>query len=197
MIDDSGDRDYEDFLRNHVSAINNTIVEINSNGKRLGYCATIKKLWEELLPKDTDYVFMLEDDWAFQRYLNIGAMIETLEAYPYLTQMALMRQPVNSEEVKYPSLWAKIPDAWTQKFAIINGRETSWVEHDRFWTMNPNISARWVTQSGWKNEPYCEGHFGGRLLQADRTRRSAYWGLIGEDPWVLHIGTNRKVGGLY
>ncbi|MFH1009227.1 MAG: hypothetical protein V1800_17260 [Candidatus Latescibacterota bacterium] len=181
LVDDSNDPSYRGFLEGICGEFR---MEIQSNPTRLGIAGTVARAWGELLPADAAYIFHLEDDFTVQRKLKIEEMIEVLEKNKYLTQIALMRQPWNEAEKAAGSIWNLLPDAWTQ--------QAGWVEHRVFgWTGNPSLYPHWITQAGWRVERECEGRFSGRLL-LNTSLRSAFWGKVGDPPWVEHIGVIRK-----
>jgi hypothetical protein len=178
LINDSGDAAYGSFLDArfpHYQRVH--------HGKRLGFCGAVQSGWANL-PKDTDYVVHLEDDFLFNEQISLTDVIEVLDAHPYLAQMALRRQALG-HEVKFGGFVERFTDSYTD----VAWRGFHWFEHQRFFTTNPSVYPVRITKLGWPSAPECEGHFAFRLWPAGY--KCAFWGRKSDAPKVHHIGTHR------
>jgi hypothetical protein len=160
-------------------------VFIDDPSHELGFTGAVIEGWRQVLETDADFVWHFEADFTFDRPIPIADMVGVLTARPYLTQMALLRQPWNDEERAAGSIYNLIA---AQLTAVTDGNHR-WLEHRRPNTTNPSLWPRWVLERGWPNVPHSEGIFGGELMRSDDTYRAAYWGQ-GEE-WCEHIGAIR------
>lgn len=179
IVNDSEDPSYQTWLERMYPHF-----KILPGGSRRGFCGAIQAGWSAL-PADTEWIFHLEDDFLFNRRIDIAAMIETLEANPKLVQLALKRQPWNEREKEAGDL-----------FKVFGGgflpRDTPHphLVQRIFWTTNPSLYHRRWTVGGFPSPPSCEGVFSHRLL-ADPDVWFGYWGHLEDEPWVTHIGDTR------
>lgn len=146
-----------------------------------GFAGTIAAGWCAL--QGADWVVHLEDDFVFNRPVPVDDMCSVLEADPMLSQMALLRQPWNSEEKAAGGIIPLHPDDFTPCRSDVG----EWFEHRRFFTTNPSIYPGHLLDRGWPTCPHSEGVFTHQLL-ADGYR-FGMWGT-GEE-WVEHIGVER------
>lgn len=160
------------------------IIRVDDRTHELGFAGAIQKGWGQV---ETDYVFHLEMDFTFNWHVDLEPIIKTLEERKYLTQIALLRGPVNDAEREAGGIIQQFPESYEQ-VGLADGR--AWIEHSRFFTTNPSIYPAWIVERGWPQRPESEGHFGMQLFNEDPARRSAFWGH-GEQ-WVSHIGDERK-----
>lgn len=159
-------------------------ITVDDSDHRLGFAGAIQHGWEQVR---CDFVFHLELDFTFNWEVDLGPIIQTLTERKYLTQIALLRNPVNEAEREAGGVIQQFPDSYTQ-VEMPDGR--AWVEHGRHFTTNPCVYPAWVVARGWPQRPESEGHFGMQLFEEDSARRSAYWGH-GEQ-WIRHIGEERS-----
>lgn len=145
--------------------------------------------WRLVRKQNWDYVFHLEGDFVFEKPVPLAGMIEILEHYPYLAQVALKRWPVNEMEIAAGGIVEARPErGWEEKQ---NG-EKVWTE-GRFFTTNPCVYRTSLCERGWPTEPDSESAFMLKLLE-DPDMRSAYWGPKFGEPMVRHIGEHRGWG---
>lgn len=149
---------------------------------RMGFCWSVKDAWSKI-PLKCDYVFHLEDDFVFNRELDLAEMIDVMEENPHLIQIALLRQPWNSDEQAAGGIWQQRPQDYTQK--------SKWFEHRIVFTTNPCLYRRSLTNRDWPLVEHCEGIFTHQLFNSDPELRSAFWGQMGDPPYVEHIGYGR------
>lgn len=133
-----------------------------------------------------EYVFGTEDDFLYDRPVNLEPMIETLREHPHLQQLALLRAPYFPREIEAGSIMASLPRS---RFEIVSANGHSRIEHRDHFTNNPSLYRRSLAQR--IEVPAVAGseeRFTHRLT-ADPTARFAYWG--DGQPWVSHIGEVR------
>jgi hypothetical protein len=179
--DDSGDPYYQEFLRANFPTF-----DLISGHERLGFGGAIRNAWG-ILPKlyDFSWCFHLEDDFLFNVEIPLVKMIQVLESYPYLQQMALRRQPWNERE----HLAGGVIEQYSEDFF----QKENWIEHRRWWTTNPCLYRRELCGREWPVGTESEGHFGIELFRENPEYQSAFWGLKSDAPQVHHIG-NQRIG---
>lgn len=187
---DSPDPVFRDWLSRRYAA-DFTIIHTPS---RSGFGGAIRNAWSHLRdsPEPFEYVAHVEDDFTFNRPVDLTAMSDVLDAHPYLMQMALRRQPWNDREraaggvvEQYPTDYAEETDGQHQ-----------WLEHRLFFTTNPCLYRRQLLEDyEWPTGVDSEATFG-RNLRQDPAVRFGYWGARDSGEAVLHIG-NERVGILY
>lgn len=153
-----------------------------------GFDGAIRAGWEAI-PDDVDYVFHLEDDFLFNKNLPLASMIWVLEQRPEVVQVALMRQPWNEEEVAaggVPQRWGF--ENFEQHHGNVVGSFPDWYEHTLYFTTNPCVYRRNLTERGWPKGEHSEGRFGLELRAEHPEARFAFFGHITDKPWVEHIG---------
>lgn len=163
----------------------NRFIHIDDSSHELGFAGAVQEGWRQALATDADYVFHLEQDFTFRRYVDLAAMIRVIEAHPYLVQIALLRQPVNDDERAAGGVIEQYPDSYVTR----HWHGLTWREHRRHVTTNPALWPRWVLERGWPDAPHSEGHFGISLFADDANLRAAYWG---DSVYCDHIGDERK-----
>lgn len=188
MVDDSGDQAYaqwldESFGRFHI---------VHTPG-RTGFGAAIQAGWDEVdadHPKTgrrgTGFVFHLEDDFTFNRPVQLDRLAALLDRRADIAQVALRRQPWNDAERRAGGIIEQHPDAYTET----RDGDDAWLEHRQFWTTNPSLYRTSLIARGWPTGDHSEGHFGIGLCE-DPELRFAYWGARSDGPWVEHIGAER------
>lgn len=163
------------------------------------YTGSMQHLWRYLNKRAVgQYVFMAEDDFVYERDVDLLPMIEALEADRHLAQIALLRDAYYPREQEQGGILG-----WpTASFTARGGR----LEHRLFWTCNPTLFRRTITAVPWpsdrearrilgrtaEQEPSSEVAFG-RLLLRDRRTRFAFWG--NGEAWIRHIGAVRAGSG--
>jgi hypothetical protein len=187
--DDSADPAYAAWLKTTFSQY--TIV---STPARSGFNGAMQSAWTYLDQFATEpYVFHLEDDFLFTRPVDLVAMVQVLQTFPHLAQMALRRQPWNDAEREAGGVVEQNPEAYTERSMLGH----KWLEHRQFWTTNPSIYPRMMCGWSWPDGAHSEGVFTQRLLAAGLPEplagavRFGYWGNRTDAPWVEHIGHER------
>lgn len=154
--------------------------------EKRGFCGAIQAGWAAI-PPDVDLVYHLEEDFVFNRDVDLRAMVQVLTEHPYLAQLALKRQPWNDEEKAAGDMLKRFPGAFTQ----MSDGEHKWLEHQQWFTTNPSLYPRWVADRAWPNPPECEGRFTHAFIRDVPIVRFGYWGELDDEPWVTHIGEER------
>lgn len=162
------DETYPDFHRVH-------------HATRAGFAGAIQSGWNHA-PECFEWIFHLEDDFVFQRRVDLRAMIETLDPDPKLVQLALKRQPWNEIERERGTVYR---DGFEQ-----HEKPHPHIRQRAYFTTNPSLYHRRLTAKGWPQCPQSEGIFTHRLL-ADVDVRFGYWGRLDDAPWVEHVGDQR------
>lgn len=211
--DDSADKDYYQWLNRNFcftngdigkSIVNPCMTRIQSVTECQGFGGAIINAWETIKTRcytDTQFVFHLEDDFIFTRPVDLWEMMATLDSNPFLSQVALQRQPWNEAEKAAGSIYNSRPGAFQQKRPMVidqpwrSSNLTGWIEHTEFFTTNPSLYRRsmlfgypWPTGTG------SEGNYSAHLRECGF--KFGYWGNLTDDPWVIHIG-NERVGKNY
>lgn len=187
VFDDSGDQDYRDWLRAEYEPQGFWITPMGR--ERLGQDHALKIVWKHLsrdVYADHAFVFLCEDDFTFERDVDLGAMRSTLEARPYLRQMALLRQPWFPGEAKAGGIIERDPDEYER---VVDG-ECEWLQHRLWFTLNPNLFRRNLCKLDRPVGRRHEWNFSRKLCE-DPAARFGIWG--DGSPWVTHIG-HKRVG---
>lgn len=178
MINDSGNPHYATWLNVRYPTFTKVHHEL-----RRGFAGAVRSAWESL--PICDFVFTLEDDFTFNRPVDLLAMVDLLKTFPHLAQVVLKRQAWNSDEISAGGVVELHPDWFTEKQC--NG--TTYLEHRAFYSTNPNLMPFAITQYGWPNVEHSEGVFSAQLK--DLGYSFAYWGARSDPPAVNHIGAQR------
>lgn len=149
-----------------------------------GYTASTRRLWRYIETRvRTPYVFLAEDDFLFDRDVDLVPMIDVLRKETRLRQIALLRAPAYPREIEQGGIlgWPE------EEFTRIEGPGAR-LEHRLFWTMNPSLFRRSLVEYPWPQKVSSERAFGDLLLRDPRAR-FAFWGT--GEPWLTHIGEVR------
>jgi hypothetical protein len=145
-----------------------------------GYTESARRLWRYISQRALgDMVFLTEDDFTFDRDVDLDQLAEPLRADSRLRQMSLLRQPVFDRESSGLLGWP------LDSFAQVDGH----LEHRNFWTMNPSLFRRSLTETPWPTRESSERAFGDAVLR-DPKARVGIWGT--GERWVTHIGEVRS-----
>lgn len=184
MHDDSGDEGYRQWLCSNFPFFTPI-----GEGPRKGFGGAYAFAWKTLSEKSkASFIFGLEDDFTFNREVPLEDMVKVLEDNPHVYQMALRRQPWNSEEIKAGG----IIERWPEDFEEIEQGGLVWLEHRRWYTTNPNLYRRSLLDREWPVTKDAEGHFGFKIFAEDPTAKCGFWGQKTDPPWVEHTGRQRK-----
>lgn len=184
IFDDSGDSDYQKWL---FETFNFDVVY---DDHRKGFAGAVRGAWKFLSQLPThfpEFIVHLEDDFLFNRQVDIQAMIDVLESRPYLKQMALRRQPWNVQE----KAAGGVVEHRRREFTEVTDGPHTWLEHRCFFTCNPSIYRRSLTSMGWPLGSRSEWRLTKQLLQK-RDTRFGYFGGFDSGEACFHIGNERK-----
>lgn len=183
--DDSGDPAYQDWLRATFPAF-----DVIHTDRRSGFGGAYASAWLHLADLPQRFVLSVEDDFTYNRPVDLLAMAEVLDWHPHLVQMALRRQPWNDDERAAGGIVEQYPGDYMDQ----SDGDNHWLEHRRFFTTNPSLYRTELCKRGWPDVTHSEGIFGIQLFE-DLSVWSAFWGKRGDGPWVTHIGEHRNGNG--
>lgn len=144
------------------------------------YTGSMQAMWRYLQKRAKgEYIFQVEDDFTYERPVDLGPMIAALRENPNLVQMALLRDACYADERETGGILGWPEPAFD--------RRPEWLEHKLFFTANPSLFRHSLTDTPWPSGRHSETLFGKRVLSGDA--RSAFWGQ-GEE-WIRHIGEVR------
>lgn len=189
IVDDSGDDVYghwleEEFIGGPLDA--QVLHLLGSHG----YWRAMQAVWALARNWDTASFFLLEEDFVFTTDVNVDDLAAVLDAHPYLTQMALVRQPWFHNEQEHGGLIPAL-EAQGQRFVECTDGQHVWIEHRACFTGNPSLIPRATFERDWPEGDWSESRFGRALFDADPAARGAYWGRRTDRPRVEHIGHER------
>jgi hypothetical protein len=147
IFDDSGDADYRAWLRAKFRALG---FEVVGAGARRGQGRAVAKAWRWLDRELVDnprgrppakYAFWCEDDFIFERTVDLDEWRDVLDAHPYLAQIALVRQAWFPGEVAAGGIVERDPGDYE--------RRERWLEHRRCFTLNPMLFRRSLCARAW------------------------------------------------
>ncbi len=188
IYDDSGDA----LNRDRLAEAFPTFTITHCAQGRQGFGGAIRFIWRYLAAWDqNDFVFHLEDDFTFNREVDVGAMCDLLTKNHALVQVALRRQAWNDEERAAGGVIERDPTAYTDRdFAGYQ-----FLTHREFFTTNPGVYRRSLCKRGWPDDPHSEGKFSALVRNEMVAPPFAYWGARSDEPWVTHIGRDRVGSG--
>ena len=160
--------------------------------QRRGFGGAIRKAWSVV--GDNPWIFHLEDDFMFNRKVDLVSLCRVLEANPHLVQLVMRRNAWSPEEIAAGGLLEMWPDEYVERQM---GEDLSWVEHTLYFSTNPSVYRRSLLSVGWPDGTNSERKFTDRLLTDGSPEvgpddvRFAFWGKRADDPLVTHIGEER------
>jgi hypothetical protein len=179
IINDSGDPRYHEFLVNRFPQFN-----VISHEQRRGLAGAVQSAWDSV-SKESDYVFHLEDDFVFNKSIDISHLAFLLRKNPHLVQMALVRAPVNPPEEEVGGFVFQHLADYSQK--------EDFFEHGRLFTLNPSLYPMSTVKMGWPDHGG-ESEFTSKVHTIDKDYRFGFYGNIYDPPLVTHIGGRRSEG---
>lgn len=179
IINDSGDPRYHDFLVNRFPEFN-----VVSHEQRRGLAGAVQSAWSSVDP-EVDYVFHLEDDFLFNKSIDIAHMSFLLRTNPQLVQMALVRASVNPPEEEVGGFVFQHLADYSQK--------EDYFQHGRLFTLNPCLYPMSTVRMGWPDHGG-ESEFTTKVHSIDKDYRFGFYGNIYDEPLVTHIGGRRSEG---
>lgn len=165
--------------------------KVLSHYERRGLTEAVRTCWANF-NNDIDYVFHLEGDFTFNEDIDIEILKEILQIRPHLAQIILKRQAWSSEEIEAGGYIEMDPDSYEEHGFMMG--EVFWTEHRKFFSLNPCLIPRWVTDLGWDDRN--ETGFTETLF-SDPQYKSAVFGKKFDAPTVTHIGYNKTHHGDY
>lgn len=186
--DDTGDERYRRAL---MARLGTPFKPLHS-GPRRGFGNAIRHAWFELAKQSTaGWIFHLEQDFTFNRTVDLGAMANVLTHHPHLAQMALRRQAWSREECEAGGVVEMHPGAYydAEWRDPETGALAQWLEHRLFYTTNPSLYRASLMARTWPRGARSEGRFGLALIRDGYG--FGYWGARESGPWVDHIGHER------
>lgn len=189
VYDDSGDPDNEAWLAERFG--HHGFEVISHPQGRQGFGGAIRAAWAWLrLNAPEPFIFHLEDDFTFNRPVDVDAMAGVLTSHPYLAQMALRRQPWNDAERAAGGIIDQHPRDYAEVTVVDETRPLTWLEHRRFFTTNPCLYRReLIVEHDWPDRSESEGHFTHHLLA--HGFQFGYWGGKASGEAVHHVGHQR------
>ena len=160
---------------------------VEGPAENVGYTQSMIALWEYIKGLPDTHLFVTEDDFTYDRSVPVERMVDALDANPRLVQMALLRNPIADSEKQEGTILGYPPGTFTQK----RDGDVAYLEHFKFFTCNPSVIRRSLTERPWPNTPHSEAVYGKQMLRRGNVH-SALWGS-GEQ-WVTHIGDVRTGG---
>jgi hypothetical protein len=198
IIDASFDDVYGQWLEDEFIDGSGKVAVMHLDGGEPGYWRAMQATWRYarylLDHLGVEAAFFLEDDFTFNADVDLDDLVTVLDAHPYLTQIALRRQPWFHNEVEAGGLIEAL-EAQGEEFTERTDGERYWIEHRACFTGNPSLIPRATFEREWPEGDWSESRFGG-LLFRDEGARGAYWGRRTDPPLVEHIGHHR-VGTAY
>lgn len=184
IINDSPDKEFSEKLKPLAEYFG---FEVIKNDGQKGFAGAYHKAFKSISP-DSDYCFILEDDFTFNERVNIKAMVGLLKNHPYLCQAALKRQAWAEAEKVAGGICEQWPDLYTD---LETDYGIQWTEHRNFFTTNPCLIPAWVFQKEWPLGVRSEEAFS-RILFEDAEVKSSFYGHKFDQPRVTHIGEQRN-----
>lgn len=155
----------------------------------VGYTDSMRRMWTYLSKRAKgDYIFQAEDDFTYPAPVDLVPMIRTLRNDPFLAQIALLRDAFYRDEQETGGILG-----WPEPAFTLRGQNgDARLEHRLFFTANPSLFRRSLTDRPWPKGEHSETLFGKALLQ-DARLRFAFWGDHVE--LTKHIGVVRAGSG--
>lgn len=194
LVEYYGDQSFEITPNNHQYRWLPGVPPRAARHDRLGYSGAVQRAWRYLEEEyDTNrFTFHLEDDFMFNRPVDLDEMAEFLDQKWWLAQIALRRGAWGREQRGFVE---DSPSAYKQ---CLDG-EHAWLEHRLYYTMTPHLYRSRLRKVGWPDGIGSEIHFKDKLLQeglpwnvSGTNVRFGFWGGIEDGANVVtHIGYER------
>lgn len=154
-----------------------------------GFTRSMQLMWRYIDRNvGADFVFQAEDDFQLTRDVDVAEMARALASQPHLVQMALLRAPCYPPEYEKGTILGHPREHFEER----TDGARQWLEHRRFFTLNPMLIRKDLTRREWPTGEHTETIYG-RLLFSDRRARSAFWG--DGSSWMTHLGETRAGSG--
>lgn len=152
---------------------------LSTGTARQGLTANLAQAWGALGPDD-EWVFDVESDFVIE-HAPLTEMAETLDAFPNIANMVLLRQPWNQEEIRAGSVLK------TRRFLLTD--MGGWLQHEAGFWLNPYVAHSGLLR---RLSPDVEAGL------TNQTRRMGltygYWGGRDDAPRCWHIGAEGGMG---
>lgn len=182
MVNDSGDAEYGRRLVERYPEF-----QVVNHVERLGMAAAVQNAWTVGRATGAEFLFHLEEDFVFNREVNLNGLTNLLAQEPTLCQAVLVRQPWSDEERASP--YGVRGGPYATNSVLREGWGYTWLEHDNIFSLNPCLIPRHIAV-GWP--PDNEAGF--TLSMKAAGYRMAWLGGVDDPPAVEHIGHNRGTG---
>lgn len=179
-------------MRSEVAAIAEAAgFYVVSGEGNTGFTAAMRRLWHYMGSRrwPYDFAFVTEDDFTFERAVPVAAMMRALYERHHLLQMALLRDPFYQAERDAGGILGHPAD----EFTPVTEHGHSWLEHRRFFTLNPTLVRRSIFSRPWPQAQHSEAVFGRQAFGADQYAKAGLWGS--GETWVRHLGEVRAGAG--
>jgi hypothetical protein len=183
ICDDSGDIEYQAWLRLHFPECELV------TGKKGGFAANVRRMWDAALGTGQEWIFWLEDDFTFNAPVDLPDLMLTMAEDPDLCQIMLKRQPWFEPELAAGGFMEMHPERYTE----VRRGQRVWMEHQESYWTNPHLTRRsFLAHHEWPNTAGSEEKFGKTVVTGQR--RSAVWGRLTDPPLVHHMGERTGSG---
>lgn len=181
--DDTGDPSYHQELADRFPGW-----ELLTTPGRSGFGGAYRSAWQWVAANVAEpFVFSTEDDFTYNRPVDLADLADVLDSQPNLVQLALRRQPWNDAERLAGGIVEQHPEAYAD---IWDSAGRAWLEHRLFFTTNPSLIRTNLCAGGWPNVAHSEGIFTHQMLR-NTSARFGFWGARNSGEWVTHIGHER------
>jgi hypothetical protein len=154
-------------------------------GTGSGYRRAMRTARRLALGSGQPWVFWSEDDFTFNRKVDLSELRAEMVRYPDLVQMSLLRQAWYKPELEVGGVVETDPDAFERR-----GKHLA---HRKYWTQNPHLCRRLLlAEHDWPQKHQSEWAFADQVF-ADTDATAGIWG--DGKPWVTHIGEERAGSG--
>lgn len=158
---------------------------VSGPDRHVGYVAAMQQLWGYISRKALgSHILSVEDDFLYDRPVDLVPMIETLADNPHLRQIALLRAPAYPREFEAGG----VIESLKSPVELRNHRPHPFLEHRDHFTANPSLWRKSLVSTPWPSGTNTERRFGDAVLR-DQTAAFAYWGA--GEPWISHIGETK------
>jgi hypothetical protein len=186
--DDSGNSEYHRWLINAFPEY-----EVVVTGKRRGYSGAVQSAWAALKNDTNRFTFHLEDDFLFNRPVDLDELAEFLAEKEWLAQVSLRRGPWGREVVGF----VEDNPGW---YVERSDRRYRWLESRYVYTMTPHLYRSELRAVGWPDGDGGETNWTAKLLQTglpwgvppDRVQFGCWGGIKDGARAVTHIGYRRN-----
>lgn len=193
--DDSGNPDNRRWLAGRFPEW-----EVIGRPTRQGFGGAIINAWRDIEHRSRAWWIMhLEDDFLFNRPVDLMAMVAVLAKHPHLAQMVLRRQAWNAQERAAGGVVEQHPDEYAD---LEDGIGNRWMEHRLYFSTNPCVYSAELLRAEWPTGAQSEGRFTHKLLTdglpwgtPGADVRFGMWGHRADGPAVEHIGERRNGNG--